>query len=219
MRNLADKIKLKKVNIDNLINYGFKRINNKYIYKQYISDEFYVEIVYEKNNLRSKVVEIDECEYLLVDIKSSNGSFVSKIKLKYESIIDDIIDKCFDNDIFKYNQTKRVIKYVKDKYNTDLEYLWPDTPNCAVGRNTNNKWYFIIMTVSKRKLDLDSDDIVEIINVKHPSDRIDKIIDNKNIHKAYHMNKKNWITIILDGKIPDKKLFKLINTSYILTFD
>lgn len=113
MRNLADKIKLKKVNIDNLINYGFKRINNKYIYKQYISDEFYVEIVYEKNNLRSKVVEIDECEYLLVDIKSSNGSFVSKIKLKYESIIDDIIDKCFDNDIFKYNQTKRVINMLK----------------------------------------------------------------------------------------------------------
>ena len=75
------------------------------------------------------------------------------------------------------------------------------------------------MTISKRKLGLDSDDIIEIIDIKHPIDRIDNIVDNVNIFKGYHMNKKHWITIILDNKIEDKLLFKLIDTSYILTFD
>ena len=75
------------------------------------------------------------------------------------------------------------------------------------------------MTISKRKLGLDSDDMIEIIDIKHPIDRIEKIVDNVNIFKGYHMNKKHWITIILDNKIDDKILFKLIDTSYILTFD
>jgi len=30
------------------------------------------------------------------------------------------------------------------------------------------------------------------------------------------MNKKHWITVILDGRMPDERLFELIDQSYIL---
>lgn len=221
MRNLKSKLKLKKINYKKIIDYGFKKINDNYIYKKYISDnKFYVEVIYRNNSLISKVVEVDgNYEYILVDINSVNGDFVSKIKIEYESIIDDIINNCFDDDIFKQKQTKKVINYINKKYNTKLEFLWNDYPDCAIARNPNSKWYLLIMTISKRKLGLDSDDIIEIIDIKHPIDRIDNIVDNVNIFKGYHMNKKHWITIILDNKIEDKLLFKLIDTSYILTFD
>ncbi len=221
MRNLKSKLKLKKINYKKIIDYGFKKINDNYIYKKYISDnKFYVEVIYRNNSLISKVVEVDgNYEYILVDINSVNGDFVSKIKIEYESIIDDIINNCFDDDIFKQKQTKKVINYINKKYNTKLEFLWNDYPDCAIARNPNSKWYLLIMTISKRKLGLDSDDIIEIIDIKHPIDRIENIVDNVNIFKGYHMNKKHWITIILDNKIDDKILFKLIDTSYILTFD
>ena len=221
MRNLNSKLKLKKINYKKIIDYGFKKINDNYIYKKYISDnKFYVEVIYRNNSLISKVVEVDgNYEYILVDINSVNGDFVSKIKIEYESIIDDIINSCFDDDIFKQKQTKKVINYINKKYNTKLEFLWNDYPDCAIARNPNSKWYLLIMTISKRKLGLDSDDIIEIIDIKHPIDRIENIVDNVNIFKGYHMNKKHWITIILDNKIDDKILFKLIDTSYILTFD
>lgn len=221
MRNLKSKLKLKKINYKKIIDYGFKKINDNYIYKKYISDnKFYVEVIYRNNSLISKVVEVDgNYEYILVDINSVNGDFVSKIKIEYESIIDDIINNCFDDDIFKQKQTKKVINYINKKYNTKLEFLWNDYPDCAIARNPNGKWYLLIMTISKRKLGLDSDDIIEIIDIKHPIDRIENIVDNVNIFKGYHMNKKHWITIILDNKIEDKLLFKLIDTSYILTFD
>ena len=220
MRDLKEKIKLKKVDFEKLLVYGFKKINCEYIYKKNIVNSlFYVEVIYKNNRLISRVIEVDcNLEYIMVDVKYS-GEFTSKVRREYEAIIDDVINSCFDNDIFKNKKTKNVIKYIKDKYNTELEYLWPDTPNYAVMRNKNNKWYGIIMSVSKDKIGIDGDGIIDIINVKHPSDRIIKLIDNRSFFQAYHMNKKNWITILLDNKIEDKVLFKLIDTSYILTFD
>ena len=87
MRNLNSKLKLKKINYKKIIDYGFKKINDNYIYKKYISDnKFYVEVIYRNNSLISKVVEVDgNYEYILVDINSVNGDFVSKIKIEYES--------------------------------------------------------------------------------------------------------------------------------------
>ena len=36
------------------------------------------------------------------------------------------------------------------------------------------------------------------------------------VHPGYHMNKKHWITVLLDGSIPDKLLYAWIDTSYSL---
>jgi len=34
------------------------------------------------------------------------------------------------------------------------------------------------------------------------------------VHPGYHMNKKHWITVLMDGTIPDKLLCSWIDTSY-----
>lgn len=34
---------------------------------------------------------------------------------------------------------------------------------------------------------------------------------------AYHLNKEHWNSIILDGKVPDKDIERMINESYELT--
>ena len=34
------------------------------------------------------------------------------------------------------------------------------------------------------------------------------------VHPGYHMNKKHWITVMMDGSIPDKLLYTWIDTSY-----
>ena len=36
-------------------------------------------------------------------------------------------------------------------------------------------------------------------------------------HPAYHMNKEKWLTIRLDGSVPDVEIEKLIDLSYELT--
>lgn len=63
-------------------------------------------------------------EYILVDVKSSIGEFVEKVKEEYETKINDVIDQCTIMEVFKTNQAKDIIKYIKDKYNDQLEFLW-----------------------------------------------------------------------------------------------
>jgi predicted DNA-binding protein (MmcQ/YjbR family) len=32
--------------------------------------------------------------------------------------------------------------------------------------------------------------------------------------EAYHMNKKHWITVLMDGEVPDKLVFQWVDNSY-----
>ena len=34
------------------------------------------------------------------------------------------------------------------------------------------------------------------------------------VQEAYHMNKKHWITVMVDGKIPDRLIYQWIDNSY-----
>ena len=96
-----------------------------------------------------------------------------------------------------------------------MEFVWEKSRKTAVVRRKySKKWYVLILTLSKRKLNLDSDEAVEIINLHNSPEEIEKLIDNKTYFPAYHMNKKHWCTICLDGTVELEKIYKLIDISY-----
>ena len=74
------------------------------------------------------------------------------------------------------------------------------------------------MTVSGDKLNLDNEKVFEIFNVKFGKGEALDFVEsshNKGIRPAYHMNKQNWITIVLDeSKLSDNAIYKLIDKSY-----
>ena len=45
-------------------------------------------------------------------------------------------------------------------------------------------------------------------------DKTSYYLENKNIYPAYHMNKKNWVSIILDESLSNDEIFNLIDISY-----
>ena len=217
MRILENELKNKTINYDELLKYGFIQEKNIYLYKTKIYDEqFEMIVTIENNKMTSKLFDlINEDEYILVDIQASTGEFIGKVKEEYENELKNIIEKCTTPNVFKSEQAKEVIKYVKDKYNDDLEYLWKKFPENAVWRNKKNKkWYGALLIISERKLELESDKIVDIIDLRYSKDRIKEIIDNKKIFAGYHMNKDNWITIKLDDSIKTETIFELIDNSY-----
>ena len=62
---------------------------------------------------------------------------------------------------------ERIIEFVKEKYKSEPEYLWNRFPEYAVFRHSDNKkWFCIIMSVCKRKLGFNSDEMADILNVK-----------------------------------------------------
>ena len=222
MRILENELKNKTINYDELLKYGFIQEKNIYLYKTKIYDEqFEMIVTIENNKMTSKLFDlINEDEYILVDIQDSTGEFIGKVKEEYENELKNIIEKCTTPNVFKSEQAKEVIKYVKDKYNDDLEYLWKKFPENAVWRNKKNKkWYGALLIISERKLELESDKIVDIIDLRYSKDRIKEIIDNKKIFAGYHMNKDNWITIKLDDGIKTETIFELIDNSYNLSLE
>ena len=112
---------------------------------------------------------------------------------------------------------EELFQYIKQKYNTIPEYMWARTPNYGVFRqHSNHKWYGIIMDVPKRYLGINEEGIVDILNVKCDPDLIGSLLLQDGYLPAYHMNKKNWVSIIL--KIAEKQAIKqLIDLSYELT--
>lgn len=220
MRNLENYFKDRKINYDRLIEYGFILKEDNYYYEKVINDGvFKIVIEINKQQKIAKVIDLlNDQEYNLVDVKGATGNFVGKIKEIYEALINDIVDKCSDVDVFKSKQTIAIINYVKVKYDNDLEFLWKKSPKNAIWRNQNNrKWYGAVLVISKDKLKIESNEMVEILDLRYQKNDIKNIIDNYKIFPGYHMNKDNWITIILDGRVELEEIYQLIDNSYQLS--
>ncbi len=222
MRNLDNELKNKTINYNELLNYGFQKENETYIYKTKIyNGQFEMVVTVKEEKMTSKLFDLaNEYEYILVDIQGSAGKFVGNVREEYENKLQDILTKCTTQNIFKSKQAKEIIKYVKEKYNDNLEYLWQKFPENAIWRNkVNNKWYGIMLVLSKRKLKIDSDEIIDIIDLRYPKETIENFVDNDKVFSGYHMNKNNWITIKLDNSVETEKIFKLIDNSYKLSLE
>ena len=66
----------------------------------------------------------------------------------------------------------------------------------------------------KKKIGLESKEKVEIIDLKILPEDSEKLVDNEKYFLGYHMNKKHWFTIILDGSVPIERIFEFIDASY-----
>mgnify|MGYP000517419295 CR=1 FL=1 len=55
---------------------------------------------------------------------------------------------------------------------------------------------------------------MDVVNLKCEPDLIPNLINEKGIYPAYHMNKKHWCTIYLDGTVGLEEIYKLIDISY-----
>lgn len=155
--------------------------------------------------------------YTLHLTDSAVGSFVGKVRSEYEEILTDISKHCFETEIFKSAQAKELIDYVRDTYGDELEYLWEKFSDNAIWRRKDTaKWYGALLTVSKRKLGIKSDEIVEIIDLRAEPSELENFVDNKKFYPGWHMNKKSWYTVILDGSVSNEELHHRIDESYLL---
>ena len=109
-------------------------------------------------------------------------------------------------------------EFIVDNYSVSPEYLWDKYPTFAVFRHKENKkWFAIVMTINKKKLGIDEDGLVDVVNLKCDTVGMFSLVQQKGIFPAYHMNKNHWISICLDNSV-DKQMIKvLIDMSYNLT--
>ncbi len=108
-----------------------------------------------------------------------------------------------------------IFHYVKQQHDTEPEYLWLKYPSYAVlRRQDNQKWYGIVMNVPREKLGLPGTDVVDILDVKCEPMVADLLRQSPGFFPGYHMNKKNWVSILLDGTVSDENIFDLLDASF-----
>lgn len=213
-------LKSKSVNKNKLIPFGFIEKNGIFTYKTQILDGQFVFIaeVHPNGEFKTQLVDIlTQEQYTLHLVESASGAFVGSVRSEYEKILTEIADKCFDTDVFQSVQARKVIDYISKKYGDNLEFLWEKFSSNAIWRRKDTKkWYGILLTLSERKLGVDCDKIVEIIDLRAEPEIIEKIIDGKKYFSGYHMNKKHWFTMKLDGSVPIDTIYGFIDKSYLL---
>ena len=107
-----------------------------------------------------------------------------------------------------------LLGYCKSTYGTSPDYPFDDWNQSAVLRHTDNqKWYGIVMRVSRRKFGFDSDESVDVVNLKQPTELLGSFGRSDGVHPAYHMNKLHWISVILPDA-PDDVVKFLVGVSF-----
>ncbi|WP_157015078.1 MmcQ/YjbR family DNA-binding protein [Mesorhizobium xinjiangense] len=111
-----------------------------------------------------------------------------------------------------------VFSYAEHKYNTSPDYPWSNYQHYATLRHKDSdKWYALVMTVSREKLGIAGEGEVDVVNIKCRPDAVGSLRMMKGFLPAYHMNKEHWLTVLLDGSVPENEVYNLIDDSYQLT--
>ena len=214
---LEDEIFKKSIpDYNKLIKYGFTLNKDIYKYETVFLDSFKLTILL-KDKIECKVYDLDsEEEYTNYKIKSS-GEFAGIVRSNVEKILLDIRKECFNDQYFVSKQANRISKLIKENYNDYPYFEWDSYPDFGVFKNKNTKkWYALIMNIDRSKLDKNTGN-VDVLNVKIDNKKIEKLLKEEGYYPAYHMNKKYWISIILDDTINDEIIMRLIDESYSYT--
>ena len=106
------------------------------------------------------------------------------------------------------------LSYCLEAYGTSPDYPFDEDFETAVLRHADTrKWYALVMRIPRRKFGIPSDEPVDVVNLKHPTEMLGSFGKSDGVYPAYHMNKLHWISVILPDAPEDVTKF-LVNVSF-----
>jgi len=111
------------------------------------------------------------------------------------------------------------LEYCFNTYGTSPDYPFDEDFETVVLRHADNrKWYAVSMKVSRRKFGFESDEVIDVVNLKLPTEMFGSFGAADGVYSAYHMNKLHWISVLLPDA-PDDVVRFLVNVSFEATKD
>lgn len=205
--------------IDALLKFGFeKKRSSFFLEEDILSGRFCVRIkisggkifhadVYDKN--------LNE-PYELHLVPAASGKTVVEVRGEYVALLAKIAKNCCANFAFKTSQSKKTADFLRKEFGVGLEFLWKNFPDCAIARRPDNKkWFAAFLTCPENKLGIEGDEKVEILDLRAEQADFCKL-DGRRYFPGYHMNKKNWMTLVFDSGIRQSEINSLLKKSFAL---
>lgn len=201
-----------------LIPYGFIQKEDGYhLYRPILDGQFEMDIHIDvKGGIRAVLMDRDtEEEYIQVHMPASTGAYVLRVREAYLEVLEDVARHCFKETVFLFPQANRIHEWIGGTYGEKPDFPFKKSPEAAVYRYPGNrKWYGLVMEIQRGTLfQRDDPTIVEVLNVKVDPDKRNQYLDIDGIYPAYHMNRQNWLSIVLDDTVEDDIVMKMVDES------
>lgn len=196
-----------------LLSFGFKKDGDAFIYQtEFLNGELHLTIRVVGNEVKTEVKEVSSDEpYDLYRVESAHGEYVGMVRDEIKAILLKMKQLCFVTSWTKREQPAAVLSYLKQRYGEEVEYPWEGETFGVVRRSDNRKWICLFMELPISKVGLPEDRVEVIMNVRHDGAKT----DGKTIFPAYHMNKKSWVSLVLDGRLSTQEIISLVEESWI----
>lgn len=214
----------KKVIFDKLKPAGFVLSDGLYHYEELILDgDFQVRVqINSDGELHSQVFDMDlEEEYTAIHISRATGGFVGQVREAYLAVLERLGETCFEALPFAKDQTNRLARKIASEWGLQSEIFDKFSKFSVYRHEGNQKWFALMTLLPYEKLDSERkrvpgsrrSEAVEIMNLKIEAEDMPKLLKYEGIYPSYHMSKKSWISVVLDGSLPDDLVWDLISKS------
>lgn len=210
--------------------YGFSKTEQGYAYSKALESSLIAEVfVSFQGEARGRVIDGDTGdEYAPLQADNAVGGYVAAVREEYGDLLRDIVASCFKKELFAFPQSNRLAKHISQAYGEAPDFPFVEHEYAVFRRQDNRKWYALLMDLPKAKLskakgkrnEEEGEERVDALNIKADPLLIPRLIEKEAaIYPCYHMNRKMWITVVLDGSLDDETLYSLVDRSRFLVAD
>ena len=194
--------------------YGFEDKDGVYTLKKPLKEDgFYLVATVTDERFEFDVYEEPGELYLPFGVRGMEGGFVGAIRAQADEAVADILKACF----VLADVKALLLAYLSDRYGTVPQSPWGEHEELyTLNTNRSGKWYGLFMRIPYRSLGVGKEGKINVLNLKAKPDDIPKLIDDRHFFPAYHMNKKHWLSVLLDRDTDIEKVKRLLDDSYAL---
>ncbi len=208
-----------KILADKLEPFGFRRDGDVYFYAEdLLAGSFTLHVKISKDGVVSTLLLDTESEepYVLHLVEDAQGAFVGEVRAAYRAILDRIGASCGEHGSFHGPYVEELLQYVQTAYGDEIEYPWKDMDAAVIRSHLSQKWYALFMKVHPSKIGIGGSQPIRIMNLHGTAEQVAALVDGERYFPGWHMNRKYWYTICLDGSIPMPELRQRIDESFVL---
>ena len=200
--------------------FGFIRDGDAYFYAdELLAGSFKLHVKVSNKGLVSTLLMDTESDepYVLHLVENAQGAFVGEVRAAYQAVLDRIGEACGEHGSFHGGYVEELLRYVQETYGDEIEYPWKDMDAAVIRSHLTKKWYAVFMKVPPSKIGLGGSQPIRIMDLHGTAEQVASLVDGKRYFPGWHMNRKYWYTICLDGSVPMDELQRRIDASFALS--